>query len=369
MLQLQVASNDVSNGNLAVAWCVDAETLKTLADLNISDPQVVIITAPTEHYHHSKEYRKIVPLKDLMTYVEFKSSGPNKIWAFISVRKPKETKNRYLRRENGVFYTDLLQVDGSDFIEKHDVWDAPAVSVEVPQGAFAAEPPQWEKEWVNFWFRQKPQDQCEYRRRRLLAYTVQPVAFFLLMFIRTMMLLFASLYLSRGMTLKYIVHIMRYDMDDTLDVFLGGSWAIAHLPEDDKSSDPDLTFSYVFRKLWKVSLTPAFLVPMWLAYYFHVMIAVIIILTILTVVVSLALVFSSGFVGGVMGKLLDRIAIWLDKKQAAAPWYMDKEEIDAITCAPGMKARTSVSALPAKHRTLRLRLESIKSKVCRPFSA
>src|SRR5579864_7887910 len=128
MLQLQVASNDVSNGNLAVAWCVDAETLKTLADRNISDPQVVIITAPTEHYHPTKEYRKIVPLKDLMTYVEFKSSGPNKIWAFISVRKPKETKNRYLRREDGVFYTDLLQVDGSDFIEKHDVWDAPPVS-------------------------------------------------------------------------------------------------------------------------------------------------------------------------------------------------------------------------------------------------
>ena len=115
MFQLQVASTDVSNGNLAVAWCVDQQVLKSLADDGITDPQVVIVTAPTEHYHITKEYRKVVPLKDLMTYIEFKASGANKIWAFVSRQGVKAARTRYLHRDGGEFATGVLDPDGSDW--------------------------------------------------------------------------------------------------------------------------------------------------------------------------------------------------------------------------------------------------------------
>ena len=241
------------------------------------------------------------------------------------------------------------------------------MSVSVPAGAFAKEPPQWEKNWVNYWFRQKPQDQCEYRRRRLLSYTVQPVAFALMLVVRFLMLLVSSLWLSRGMSFKYLLHPIRYDMVDTFAVFQEGSWAIAHLPEDDKSDDPDLTLSYVVRKLWKLPLMPMFLIPLWALYHLHLLLWAAAVVVVVVAIVVLALVFASGLVGDASDSLFNFLGKWLDKPTTA--WYMDQEEIEAITCVPGMQARTHVSAFPKKHRTLKLRLQDLKSKVCRPFSA
>jgi hypothetical protein len=321
---------------VAVAWCVDQQVLKSLSDAGITDPQVVIITAPTDNYHINKEYRKVVPLKDLMTYIEFKASGTNKIWGFISLLNSKQTRNRYLSRDNGHFYNWVLSVDGSNWVydtgnENKELFCATPVSVVVPDGAFANEPPKWEKQWVNFWFRQKPQDQCEYRRRRLLAYSVQPLVFFIMFLARAIMLLISSLWLSRGMSFKYLLHLIQYDMDDALEVFQGGSWAIAHLPEDDKSNDPDLTPSYVVRKLWKLPLMPMFLVPLWVLYHFHLLLWASAVVAGVMTLVALALVFASGLVGYGFDTVLNWLDKWLNKPTVA--WYLDQEEIEAITCA------------------------------------
>src|SRR5579871_642576 len=161
MFELQVATRDVTNGNFAVSWCVDPETIKLFADRNIKDPQVVIVVVPTQNYHPRREYRKVVPLQDLMTYLECHSAGENQIRAFISLEGKKEARGRFLTRENGYYKTDLLSEDGEDWSyifqgkfeirttesgDQEQVYvrspslPAPTLMVNVPAGVFAKEP-------------------------------------------------------------------------------------------------------------------------------------------------------------------------------------------------------------------------------------
>ena len=75
MLELQITDNDVSTGSVQISWCVDAEVLKELADKKVKEPQLVIVVAPEgDNYDLRKEMRKVVPLKDLMTYMEFRAA-------------------------------------------------------------------------------------------------------------------------------------------------------------------------------------------------------------------------------------------------------------------------------------------------------
>ena len=391
MFQLQVSSNDVTNGNIAVSWCLDAQMLKKLSDSKVEDPQVVIVVSPVEGYHSRKEYRKVVPLKDLMTYVEFKTSGPNKIWGFVSLRNPKDVRSTNLSKDDGDYRTDILTDDGMNYYQlayypsgdstddgmnyyqlayypsgdSNDQYSQP-IDVNVPAGVFAKEPSKWEKAWVNHWFRNKPQDQCDFRRRRLLAYTVQPLVMLAdILVFRTLFLLISTLWLSRGMTLQNHLHPLRNGAGEVLGLFGGGSWAIAHLPEDKDKGNFNLTFSYLFRKFWKAPLMPVVFLPLWFFHHFHLLGWVFAILAAVVATLCLVLFCMSGGASW----LFESIHKWLTDKPEVAPWYLEHDEIEAIVCTPDRKAFTSVKSLPAKHRTIYLRFQDLKSKVCRPFSA
>jgi hypothetical protein len=373
MFQLQIANADITNGNAAVSWCVEPADLKLLSDAKVSDPQVVIIVAPVENYSKRREYRKVVPLKDLMTYLEFRSAGKNNIWAFISFETKKVVHDEFLTKGYNGYITDLLSSDGSGWSYIFRVWgdntrrpelNSETLSVMVPANAFAKQPPAWEQAWVNHMFSDKPQDQCEYRRRRIFSYTLQPIGFFFNFFvIRTLMLFISSLWLSRGMSLQPLLHPLRYNTADTADVLKGGSWVIPHLPEDDHALV--LTPSYLLRKLWKAPLMPLVWIPLLLCLRFHFFALVLFIVVCIFLTAALIVFLASGGAG----KVWNVLSSFLSGKEKDELWYLDQEEVEAITCTPGMQPRTSIGALPAKHRTIRLYFQDLKSRVCRPFSA
>lgn len=386
MFELQVASRDVTNGNIAISWCVTPETLQYLAANKVKDPQVIIVVAPTENYHSRREYRKVVPLQDLMTYLEFKASGENQIRAFISTKSRKDARGSYLSKEDGDYKTDILSEDGKEWgyifggkYQTHTTESgdeeqvyarspdlpAPTVMVNVPAGVFAKEPAKWEKTWVNHWFRSKPQDQCDFRRRRLLAYTVQPLVMLLdVLVVRTLMLLVSTLWWSRGMSLKYHFHPMTYSIADTVGLWKGGSWVVPTLPEDAQGDADDILLSYVLRKCWGLLFTPPALVGLWAIAHFHVWLYALVIGASVIGIVALAFWLSTGAFMALGEWILN-----LFMSKDTTPWYLDEEELNNLTCTQNFKARTSVSALPAKHRTIGLRFQDLKAKVCRPFSA
>ena len=59
----------------------------------------------------------------------------------------------------------------------------------------------------------------------------------------------------------------------------------------------------------------------------------------------------------------------LAKKKDAKPiWYLEQENTDLLVCSPDKKI-TSINDLPSNKKTIYLRFQDLKSKVCRPFSA
>jgi hypothetical protein len=122
----------------------------------------VIVVAPTKNYHIKKESRKVVPLKDLMTYIECRAAGPSKVYGLITFREPKEAREHYLSKEDRAYQNNVLDYDGESYSsrligqESRDAIESgnykylsEPLTISVPKGVFAKDPPKWEKAWVN----------------------------------------------------------------------------------------------------------------------------------------------------------------------------------------------------------------------------
>jgi len=382
MLQLQIADANISSGSVAVSWCLDHELLKVLAEKGLHDPQVVVVVAPDNNYHTSKESRKVVPLKDLMTYIECRAAGKSKIYGLISFRKPKEAREHYLSREDGAYRNNVLDYDGetysSNLLGQEEYEDrqnktykflSQPLEIDVPKVVFAPDPPKWEKPWVNHYFRQKVVDQCHYRRRRLFAYLVQPFIVLFFSIVKTLILIAGLLTGARAWSMKYL-HPLTYGLKDTFEIWEKGSLFIKHLPEDEEEST-DLKFltpSYAWRSFWALLFMPLFSFPIiFLMIYHHPVIAGLIAFApvfIIGVFCLMAHLVSRGNASKLLKGAWEGLHNLLTSDKL---WYMEQEDIQLITCT-GDKGPLTYKNLPAKHKTIRLRFQNLKTKVCKPFS-
>jgi hypothetical protein len=383
MLELHITDTNVTGGSIQVSWCLTKEALTQLADRGVKDPYIVFCVAPFgERYSEHKESRMAVPLKDMMAYLGFSCSGQNQIRAWLC-RSKKEAHN-FLEKSNGEYDFTVLNNDGSDYrgwnLERmcligpewipneeenksEDDGDhearvkinysktslAKAVTVFVPEGCFAPEPAQWEKTWVNHFFRNKCVDQCDFRRRRLFAYTLQPLVMTFNILLRFLILVFAILFGSRNLSLKYLLHPLTYGLTDSHEMFVKG------------------TIFVLRTKYTVVNFLPLILMPYVLGVLFVLHMAKILWMFLAILAVAGVLVFL--IASGITGHWGDRIVNWLSERFDSDEkfWYTDEEERDLIICTGQMRP-VKLSALPARHRTIKLRFYDLKSKVCRPFS-
>jgi hypothetical protein len=356
-----------------------------------------VVAPEGKQYGKHKEYRKVAPLSDLMTYVELRTAGPNKIWGFISLNEKKTARSCYLNREYSTFSTDILEYDGSDwgwsqksYAQNNPELYAESLPIVVPTGVFAKEPPEWEKTWVNLFFRQKPMDQCDYRRRRLFAYSAQPIIMFFNLLFRLVMLFAAAMVGKRGCSFKYLLHPIQYDMETQFDVFKGGCVFIRSDRDGDNINSTGGTFAYIIRKFWSLPFIPVFSIPTAIFFYFAPHRAVVVFAHIIGGLTGFILAgvllicfieFGSaskffggiarflGIIGGGIHKLLNRLVP--EKKDPFKPvqfWYLQQDEMEYLACKPD-KTPMTFAKLPPKKRTFNLYFQEIKSKVCKPFSA
>lgn len=368
MLELHVADSDVTSGSIAITWCVDKALLAELELRKVKNPQLCIVVAPEEaNYNPWREKRYVVALNDLMAYVEFKVPGKNKIYGIVSYCE--KAKERYLTRNSGEFITAILKQDGSDYADwlltdnkDYSLTLSEPLSVEVPRECFAPEPSAWEKSWVNHFFRSKPDDQCDFRRRRLFAYSLQPLLILGSCFIRFVFFLMALLIGAKNLTLKYVVHPLTYDLNDSKTVMGGGSIFIRDPADEREQMQRSVpTLSFVFRKLWTVPFMPVLAIPLFLAGYngfLH--------LVGLSVAIVIAmLVFAAFVASGMLRETFNTAVDWLIKTLGEGESFENNEEF--LVCSD--KKAYKLSDLPAHKRTLKLKFQNIKSKVCRPFSS
>jgi len=384
MFDLKLTSSEISGSTCAVSWCVDEETLKYLGDNNIVDPQVVIVVAPEgRRYHSSREYRKVVPMKDLIAYVEFRVGGPNKIWGFITHQIKSHARDMYLSRRDGDFKTNILNADGSeytydlkqDYSSSNQLLISTPQPVVIPTDVFAAEPPEWEKTWVNHFFREKPIDQCDFRRRRMFAYGVQPIIMLGNILVRFFFFTVGLLIGARDLSLQPLLHPLSYNLSESTEVCCGGTIFIRHCWEDDApnwSPRPLQLVWYMIRSFYLLPFMPPFLALTILMIVFHVwkyFIVVGIIVGLISIV-GIVIAFLSNHM---YVDVFNWVASLFETKSKGngsndTPWYMDQEEIDLLTCKPDRKA-FDFKSLPARKKTLHLRYQDLKAKICKPFSA
>jgi hypothetical protein len=365
MFKIEVADTNVSGGSIPITWCLDHELISQLAEKEIYNPQLVIITSPVNNYHAGKEQRKVVPLKDLIAYIDFHHVGEVNIWAFISLgSNVNSVKTSYLSKMYGIYSTSLLDFEGKDWCLFADATEnrrteKPLV-VDVPKECFAKEPPAWEKAWVNAFFVRDADNQCDYRRRRFLAYTLQPIIMFFNILLRTLITLISLILGFRGFNLNYVLHPLTHNLDSSCGLFSGGTVFIPKLEDDSGELDGIRNnVSYFIRKTWKLPLMPPVALILFCIYLTHK----IILLTVICISVSIFLSLLVGLVWFI--ECRSDVFKWFNTKFNKKVWYEDKEEIDLLICSNNKK---TFSTLPAKKKTIKLRFLDLKSKVCRPFA-
>ncbi|MDE1874996.1 MAG: hypothetical protein KGI79_03600 [Patescibacteria group bacterium] len=141
----------------------------------------------------SRGERRIIPISQGSDFIQFSRPGKHRL-AFIAFkRRRSETDDQFEE-----FCTGLLKQDEVNRYRRCVDWDAlmgkaelgsdiarfltaTIVEVEVPDEFFATRSESgfarfiWA--WANRWFKVPPRDQCDYRKRLILAFTIQPILF------------------------------------------------------------------------------------------------------------------------------------------------------------------------------------------------
>jgi hypothetical protein len=356
MLELHIASVDASNGNIPVSWCLSKELIAHLEKKNLKDPAIVICVVPQrysgEDADRNREYRKVVKLQDLMTYIELPFAGTNKLMAIVDDSRPfKEAKDTYMSlraslRASGTSYAhDVLDYYNDEYRYRNDMCQAAPITLEVPNAIFAKEPPKWEKAWVNWLHIKKAANQCEFRRKRMFAYTVQPLLFLMSYIGQIVFSVAALLFGAKAFSFQPLLHPLTYNVDDkTISLFRKGSHFVGN--------------GHTFWEQTKyIVFTPA-------------------------VLLSLAMVLSGNralgdigfsFLTALLGVILLTGVITYaynqkkSRERNTIPWFHD-EEATALLISNGHNKPLTVSQLPARHKTLGIRFQAFKAQVCRPFS-
>ena len=370
MLKLKVGDEkgEVQNANVPVRWCVDKETLEKIQQDGVKNPHILLVTTDGRY----EMTRQLAPLEQVIEYVQFQRPGINKIYATIVWEKSGKYNDlweTYLQKERGRYATSVINYDGNLCRLTGSV-ESTVENVNIPDELFAKELPRWIQKWVNLWFKTRPEDQCCFRRRMITAFTIQPPIVFLWLILRigfgALAAFFLLLCAMTKINFKPIIHPWRDDVEDiwsdTKERYGGGS--IFTRARTNKKGN-----SY---SLWYLSpLTPlyflliALIVCLWqiLEYGF-----VTLGLTIWGTVVAVGTSITILLIGAAIFKLIDytfenciRKQLLRFQKQTVS--ITDYENV--LICNGDLS--TDIRALPQKKRTIHLRFQDLKAKVCKPI--
>ncbi len=406
MLKLSLEGRDLSQGAVALSWCLDRDSARA----TVGESYVVIIVAPQEDYSVFRERRFVEPLGQRMAFISFVAPGPCRIFAeVVCGRSDVSVKNEFLGMSYGRYDKNVLSYDGSCMrgfperlreemreakemcstehlqelqdrlvvAEAHAARYRAHLDVDVPAEAFGKPPAKWERELVGAFFRARPEDECGVQRLRLL-YPFLGLILLLSVVARSFFLLLGAF--AGGWPKFKILNPLRYSWRDFMNDEQGFSGRMFWLPRHDGAP-------------WRLALLPLapFMVlltgllamanpgrlPSWfpssetflgfvtsgILMGYAIMIALVVVVPILVLVVAFVL---GKF--GITRKLIELAGRLADRVQhRPLPGVVTDEEIEALCCESGSPT-SGVASVPARYRSIRLRYLDLKAKNCKPLS-
>jgi hypothetical protein len=369
--ELKLTEIDVTSGSIPITWCLSK---KWLESNNIRDYWVLFIVAPPTPSGRNAEWRGYAKLSDMMAYITFYRPGKNRVYARLSNHK--ETVKDWMSRYEGHWKNEYVNYPSLSFeLDEYQEgkWNFRlsfpnrpwcSLDLDMPTECFAAEPCDFEKTWVNWLWRDKSVDQCEFRKRRIFAYSIQPFLFLFAILLR-FIVAFAVAFAVSTMGCKKVNYSplwmpLSTSIKDIVNDIDGTHFVIKKLPEP---------FCYVF-----MLVIPLALISGILGWFFQGLGGL-----------WLGLIFPLGFfaiVGAMLifGFLVAYIPIvrWL-RDRWDAYWMKVGEERDRQWAEWESRQRvlmmcnsrtriTRIGDLPKKKRTVRLRFQGVKSLICKPFA-
>lgn len=197
-MELQIPFREVQQASLQVRWCINGKEQETITSLPQDEEAFVLLLGV--HVESREEVRHLARVGDVFQYLTFSRPGTWRLFAgVVSACRQKGSpyksalgvlKDVFLvqsRHATSGYAEQLFSLEGTDpsllgdhFRSRCVILTEAWLEVAVPAELFAKEPPAWERHWVTKILRSPVRDQCDYRKRRMFAYTAQPMLYLLL---------------------------------------------------------------------------------------------------------------------------------------------------------------------------------------------
>lgn len=367
-----------ASGSIPITWCLSPKVLEWVYQ-NGNNAWVLLATTSMTPSGEVTEWRSYTKLKDMLAYVTFHRPGHCKVVAMLTTDKDKV--KRWMLRSEGkwkhqTFQYPMSDVDSDDEVKEweykfsRNLWvllNEPTynpfgtLDVELPKDCFAGEPPAWEKIWVNFLWRNKAVDQCEYRRRRMFAYTLQIIPFALLLALRAAILLLSLCFGVYNWSWKPLYSPI---FNSTFDICPEKTKSIFLYPFKSKE------FRTVVALLLPLALWGSAVAVIVYKYWMLPLLLAAAIVTVLVIAFVIPIVFKlkivRGFFGAIFG-VLDHVISRMIDSIAERKQEQLRAEHEAMLCTHATTI-TRLRDLPKKKRTIKLAFYGLKSQICKPYA-
>lgn len=410
----------VSNPNhaspfLQFSWCVNKKGIEYLQEKKVLHPFLLVVILNKQLYSDNWEdyERQLYPLDRGLGHIEFNRSGEFQIhasvvWSYKSSggnlqKAPdarKEIFDKYLERCSTRYEYELHDYVAyrPDKLDHESLPYHDEIKVLVDTNLFAPEPPGWLKWWVNmFWDWRKPKNQCEWRRRKIIAFTIQPFLVLLWLVIRSVIAVFWAAfplvvgYYPSRIGWKAIFHPFDMNLTDIFDKydFKNGDnyWWLASPKRTERSKLEKILMSPITFYVATISLLIAVGLNIFrIATLFGRLEWNILLASLLFVAIAMG---ATLLVCKVIIFVVDRFFKEKLEKRAQDRWKRKRDEEDQkrkkeemafqstlsffyeqrlqpLACTERSREAT-LASLPESHRTMWLRFMDLKVKVCKPF--
>ncbi len=195
-IALNGGSKEMNSATIPVEWWLSEDVLK-------QDPCYLILFEQSEressYYDRENRGRRYAcKVSDVVYFLQLFSPGWHRLMVAVVNGGEKDggcLVDEYLRKDAINSYK--VSMPWTEYgYDDNDFLAVTIVEFYVPDKLFA-KPPQtklgkmmWR--WVNLWFESKPKDQCEYRRRKWIAFTIQPPLVLIFSILSSLYVLVAS---------------------------------------------------------------------------------------------------------------------------------------------------------------------------------